>query len=117
MNAQAYNAYPYTKPSHFDGGLLGYIGWSIFGVILTSVTFGLAYPWTMVNLYRWEINHTVIEGKRLHFNGTGWGLFGQWLKWWFLSIITLGIYGFWVRIKLIKWKTQHTSIVDEFYDF
>lgn len=109
--------YTESPHSHFDGGLLGYIGWVIFGAIITVFTLRLATPWAIVNMYRWEIEHTVIDGKRLAFSGTGWGLFGQWIKWWFLSIITLGIYGFWVHIKLLDWKARHTSLVTEFYDF
>lgn len=105
------------QSSKFDGSLLGYIGWSIFGGIITFLTLGLAYPWAVVNMYRWEIKHTVIEGKRLDFIGTGWGLFGQWVKWWILTLITFGIYGFWVHIKLLEWKTEHTIMVDTFYDF
>lgn len=103
--------------SYFDGGLLGYIGWVLFGAIITIFTFGLGSPWAIVNMYRWEIEHTVVEGKRLQFTGTGWGLFGHWFKWWLLTIITLGIYGFWVHIKLLDWKASHTYFIDELYDF
>lgn len=103
--------------SFFDGGLLSYISWIIIGGILSIFTFGLAFPWAVCNLYRWEINHTVINGRRLYFSGTGMGLFGQWVKWWFLTIITFGIYGFWVHIKLLDWKARHTSFEEDFFDF
>lgn len=70
-------------------------------------------------MYRWKIEHTVVNGQRLVFSGTGWQLFGQWIKWWFLTIIPLGIYGFWAHIKLLDWKARHTSLenVSEFHDF
>lgn len=100
--------------SYFDGRLISYIGWVIFGIILNVFTLGFAFPWAIVNLYRWEINHTVIDGRRLQFSGTGLGLIGQWIKWWFLTLITFGIYGFWVHIKLIDWKARHTSFT---YDY
>jgi uncharacterized membrane protein YjgN (DUF898 family) len=58
--------------------------------------------------YGWEINHTVVEGKRLKFTGSAIGLFGNWIKWLLLTIITLGIYGFWVNIAVKKWKAKHT---------
>lgn len=105
------------QDSYFDGSIFSYVGWVILGAILMVFTLGLAYPWVVTNIYRWEINHTVIDGKRLYFSGTGMGLFGQWIKWWFLIIITFGIYGFWIHIKLIQWKTKHTSFIDDFYDF
>lgn len=80
--------------SYFDGSLFSYLAWVILGALMTFFTLGLAYPWAVTNIYRWEINHTVIDGKRLYFSGTGLDLFGQWIKWWLLIIITLGIYSF-----------------------
>lgn len=103
--------------SYFDGSLITYIAWIIFGAFITFFSLGLAYPWAVTNIYRWEINHTVVDGRRLYFTGSGLGLFGQWIKWWFLIIITFGIYGFWIHIKLLQWKTKHTHFVDDFYDF
>lgn len=94
--------------SYFDGGLLSYLGWRILGFLVTVCTFGICLPWAYTMIYRWRINHTVINGRRLKFTGTAIGLFGQWIKWWFLTVITFGIYGFWVFIKLEKWKTKHT---------
>jgi len=63
-------------------------------------------------VYGWEINHTIINGKRLKFNGTGIGLFGLWIKWLFLLVITLGIYSFWIFISLKKWKVKNTVFVN-----
>lgn len=95
--------------SYFDGGLLSYIGHSLLATIITALTFGICAPWGIVLLYRWKVEHTVIEGRRLQFHGTATGLFGQWIKWLFLTIITAGIYGFWLHIKLEQWKTKHTT--------
>src|SRR5690606_15115077 len=86
--------------SYFDGGLLQYIGWSILGAIVTVFTLGICYPWAITMIFRWKIEHTVIEGRRLKFNGSAVGLFGNWIKWWLLCIITIGIYGFWLYIAL-----------------
>ena len=63
-------------------------------------------------IYRWETEHTVINGRRLKFEGTGGSLFGQWIKWMLLSIITCGIYSFWVQIKLKKWQVKHTHFAN-----
>ena len=96
------------QESYFDGGLLQLIGWYILGTIITTLTFGICYPWAVCMIYNWEIKHTVINGRRLYFDGSAIGLFGSWIKWLLLTIITLGIYGFWVGIALRKWKTKHT---------
>ena len=58
--------------------------------------------------YKWQINNTVIEGRRLKFIGTGSSLFMNYIKWWILTIITFGIYGFWLYIKMLQWKTENT---------
>lgn len=97
------------RESFFDGGLFEYIWLKILGFLITVLTLGVCYPWSVVIIYKWKINHTVIEGKRLQFNGTAIGLFGSWIKWWLLTIITFGIYGFWVFIKIENWKVKHTK--------
>jgi len=98
-----------TQQSYFDGGLFQLIGWSILGWLITTITFGICFPWALCMTYGWKINHTVIEGKRLKFNGKAIGLFGNWIKWLFFCIITLGIYGFWLGIALENWKVENTT--------
>ncbi|WP_190279411.1 YjgN family protein [Ornithinibacillus gellani] len=100
------------RTSFFDGGLLQYIGWKILGILITVITLGICYPWSITMIYGWKINHTVIEGRRMQFNGSAVHLFGNWIKWWFFTVITLGIYGFWVFIKLEDWKAKHTTFVN-----
>ena len=95
--------------SYFDGGLLQLIAWRIAGFFVTLFTLGICTPWAVCMIYRWTINHTVINGKRLNFTGSAISLFGQWIKWWLLSLITLGIYALWLPIKLEQWKVKNTS--------
>lgn len=102
---------PVEDKSYFDGGLLQFLGLAILGALVTTLTLGISYPWAIVILYRWKIEHTVIEGRRLKFNGTAVGLFGNWIKWWLLTIVTLGIYSWWLFIKLEQWKVKHTEFV------
>ena len=64
--------------SYFDGSLLQLIGWEILGALITVFTLGICYPWAFTMVYNWEINHTVINGKRLQFDGTASQLFGNW---------------------------------------
>ncbi len=98
--------------SNFDGGLLSYIGISILSFLIIFFTLGIGTPWALCIKYKWVINHTTIEGRRLNFTGTGIGLFGSWIKWFLLCIITLGIYSFWVFIAIEKWKVANTTFVD-----
>lgn len=101
------------KDSYFDGGLAQWIGWKIAGFFVTLLTLGICYPWAVCMIYKWKINHTVVNGRRLKFVGRAGGLFGLWIKWFLLTIITIGIYGFWVPISLEKWRVKHTIFADE----
>lgn len=94
--------------SYFDGGLLEMIVVRLGMLVLSLFTLGLGTPWAIALYFRYQVNHTVIEGRRLYFIGTGGRLFLQWLKWWFFTLLTLGIYGFWLPIKLEQWKTENT---------
>ncbi|MGY0168407.1 DUF898 family protein [Lactococcus petauri] len=100
------------RQSFFDGGLLQFIGWTLLGGIITTITFGICYPWALCMVYSWKINHTVVDGHRMKFSGYAAGLFGNWIKWLLLTIITLGIYGFWVSIKLEDWKVKNTGFLN-----
>lgn len=106
------NLYSTERESYFDGGLLQLIAWRILGIIITTVTFGICYPWALCMVYGWKINHTVINGRRLRFNGKAINLFGNWVKWLLLCIITFGIYSFWLGIALEKWKVKNTTFVN-----
>ncbi|MBP1045425.1 DUF898 family protein [Enterococcus sp. BWM-S5] len=97
------------KGSYFDGGLGSYIITAIIASLITGLTFGICAPWGICMMYRWKIEHTVIDGRRCQFTGTAVGLFGSWIKWLLLTIITLGIYSFWLNIKLEQWKVSHTT--------
>ncbi|WP_141432997.1 DUF898 family protein [Bacillus sp. 03113] len=98
--------------SYFDGGLFQYICLSILGLLVTICTLGICYPWSINIIYKWKVEHSVINGRRLKFNGSAIGLFGLWIKWWFLCLITLGIYSFWLFISLEKWKAKHTTFAN-----
>ena len=111
-NSEMQNQSQNIPTSKFDGGVFELIGINIFGTLLTMITLGICLPVYLCWLYKWEINHTIIEGRRLKFSGRAIGLFGTWLKCWILSIITLGIYGLWVPITLNKWKVKNISFAE-----
>ena len=98
--------------SKFEGNILGFIGVNILAAIITFLTLGIATPWAMCIKYKWEIDNTTIDGKRLQFVGNGTDLFLHYIKWWILTIITFGIYGFWLYINLIKWRVENTEFVN-----
>lgn len=90
----------------FDGGAGTFFLVGLGSTLLSLITLGLAAPWAMAMYYRWQTEHTIINGRRLRFTGSGGQLFGQWIKWWLLTVVTLGIYTFWVWPRLIRWCTE-----------
>ncbi len=96
------------EESYFDGGTVQLILWRLLTSFLTMITLGIAYPWTVCMLKRWEVKHTVINGKRLKFTGNGAQIFGKYILWAVLSVITFGIYSIWLGLGMKKWVTKHT---------
>lgn len=94
--------------SYFDGKKIQLIGWKLLGFLITIVTLFIGFPFAMCLVYRWEMRHTVIQGRRLDFDGKASQLFGRWLLWLLLTILTVGIFLFWLPINVKKWKVKHT---------
>ncbi len=99
--------------SYFDGNTFQLLGYRILVFLVTALTLGIAYPWMLCMMHRWEAKHSVIHGRRLKFNGHGHQLIGRYLLWLFLTIITLGIYSIWFGLGMKKWVTKHTVYADE----
>ena len=88
------------------------LGWKLLGMVITFFTLGLGYPWAYCFLYRWKINNTVIEGRRLRFTGNAVDLMVSWIKCLLFAIVTCGIYWFWVPRALREWQVMHTTFED-----
>ncbi len=99
--------------SYFDGGFFGYIGISILFCLISVFTLGIAVPWAICMVRRWEVNHTVISGRRLTFTGTGGQLFGKYILGVLLTIVTFGIYSIWFGLSIEKWAVSHTVYADD----
>ena len=97
----------------FDGTAGDFFPVFLITTLLTMFTFGLAFPWTLCMLKRWECEHTLINGRRLRFDGTGSAALGLILVSYFLIIITLGIYSFWAVPKITGWVVENTAFEDE----
>ncbi len=93
----------------FDGGAGDLLLTGILAFLVTFLTFGICYPWSLCMMEKWRVDHTIVDGRRLTFSGSAWGLFGNWIKWFALCFITFGIYYFWVIPDLNKWKADNTQ--------
>lgn len=103
---------PNEKVSYFDGGSFAYFGYGLLASLILILTLGLAYPWVMVMLQKWDTKHQVINGRRLAFNGTGLGFLGEYLIIFLLTLITCGIYGSWGVARMNRYIYRHTNFVD-----
>lgn len=125
--------------SEFDGSMWQMIGWQIVCAAITVFTLGIAYPWGACFLYRWEADHSVINGKRLKFTGTGGSLFLLYLKLYFgfigiligISLLILAfshvylvvilltlcaiaillLFGSYVLLRIKRWRVEHTEFL------
>lgn len=102
---------PNGNDSYFDGDVFSYVGYSIVSALILMVTCGLAYPWVMAMIQKWDTGHQVINGRRLAFSGSGAGFLGEYLIIFILSIITCGIYAPWGTVRMNKYIIRHTDFV------
>ena len=98
--------------SYFDGKMIQRVGIFIGYGLLFIITAGIAFPWAMCGITRWETKHTIIQGHRLKFTGKGIQLFGRFLLWLVLIILTVGIILLWIQIFIKQWKVKHTEFLD-----
>ena len=123
--------------SRFDGNMWQMIGWQFVCVAITVFSLGIAYPWGACFLYRWEAEHSIINGKRIRFTGAGGNLFLLYLKLYlgfvgmllgilvlivafsgipFISLLLslcafaiILLFGSYVLLRIKRWRIEHTE--------
>ena len=104
-----------AKDSFFDGSGGELFVKFLLLFLVSLVTCGLAAPVMLQRIFKWRIEHTVIEGRRLAFNGTVGQLYLLIIKWLFLSSITCGIYSYleFPVLGCYRWVGCHTAFEDD----
>lgn len=74
------------RGSFFDGKFIGYIGIHLLAGLLSAITLGIAAPWAYCLIKGWEIEHTVVNNRRLKFTSNGVEVVGSWI------LLLLGTY-------------------------
>lgn len=103
---------PDGKVSYFDGNSFEYFGYSLLAGLLICLTCGIAYPWVMCMLQKWDTKHQIVNGHRLVFSGSGLGFLGEYIIIFLLSVITCGIYVPWGRVRETKYIIRHTDFMN-----
>ncbi len=94
--------------SYFDGNSFEYLGYSILSGIMICITCGIAYPWMMCMIQKWDTKHQVVNGRRLAFDGSGLAFLGEYIIIFLLTLITCGIYSPWGIVRMQKYIIKHT---------
>jgi uncharacterized membrane protein YjgN (DUF898 family) len=93
------------------------------GMLLTSITFGIYYPWFLVSLQKLIARSTTLhagdEELRVEYTATGGALFKQLFLGYLFTMWTFGIYLPWFFVRMIRFQQQHTIAVgaDRTYRF
>jgi len=78
--------------------------------LITTVTFGIYFPWAWVRLLRLKASHTSLNRKGVSFTGTGGQLLGLVIVQGLLTVVTLGIYGPWAACNYFTWRARNTVV-------
>jgi uncharacterized membrane protein YjgN (DUF898 family) len=103
---------PGADTSYFDGNSFEFLGYAILGSLLICITCGIAFPWVMCMIQKWDTKHQIVNGHRMEFNGSGLAFLGQYLLIFLLTLITCGIYSPWGAVRMQKYIIKHTDFVD-----
>lgn len=102
---------PGANNSYFDGNSFQYFGYGLLGGLFIALTCGLATPWVVCMLQKWDTKHQVVNARRLVFSGSGLGFLGEFIIIALLTLITCGIYLPWGVVRQNKYITRHTDFV------
>jgi len=80
----------------------------VIEVFRTAFTFGIAFPWSYVNLQRIKLKNTTYGNKSFKYYGEGSEVFLIYLKGFLLQGLTLGIYSFWMQAEMLRYQAGNS---------
>ncbi len=98
------------EDSFYDGMVGERLGEVLVAYLMIVFTCGIATPWALVRIFRYDIGHSVVNGDRLQFSGTGAGYWGENQLIGLLNFITCGIYFSWGVVRINRWFYTHTDV-------
>ena len=93
----------------FRGRALDFIKLFVTGSALSSITFGLYYPFFDTRRHGFLVSQSYFGNQKFTFDGEGRKLFGSFLLTILLSLPTLGLIWFWYQAKKRRYFWEHTS--------
>lgn len=95
--------------SYFDGNSFEFMGYSLLGGLLETITCGIATPWVVCMIQGWTTKHQVISGRRMKFSGTGIAILGEYIIIAIFTLLTCGIYSAWGIVRMNKYIIRNTD--------
>ncbi len=99
--------------SFYDGTAGEYFGMCLVARLGIIFSCGIATPWMITKLLKFDFEHSIICGDRLGFDGTGGQYWGENNLVGLLNLITCGIYGAWGIVKINKWTYRHCFVTSK----
>lgn len=96
--------------SNFDGNSFQYFGYGLLATLVGILTLGIALPWMLNLIYKWEAKHSIVCGDRMQYTGSALGLFFRYIGVFLLTVITLGIYSPWATVVINKYMYSHYRV-------
>jgi uncharacterized membrane protein YjgN (DUF898 family) len=93
----------------FRGEMLPFLKLFVGGSLLSTITFGLYYPFFETRRYGFLISHSYFGKQTFAFNGRGRDLFGPYLLTLLLFVPTLGLSWVWFLARKQRYFWDHTS--------
>jgi uncharacterized membrane protein YjgN (DUF898 family) len=94
----------------FRGRALDFIKLFVAGLLLSSITLGLYYPFFETRRHGFLVAHSYFGNRKCDFDGRGRDLFGSFLVVILLFFPTLGLIWFWYQAKKHHYFWEHTSL-------
>ncbi len=98
------------EDSFYDGEVGTRLGESLVAGLMVFFSCGIATPWAIVRIHRYDMAHSVINGDRLVFNGDGAGYWGENCLIGLLNFITCSLYYSWGIVRINRWFYQNTHV-------
>lgn len=94
--------------SDWNGSIVSLFFITLAKHVLSLISIGLLNTAYEICVYKYKIEHTIIDGKRLRFDGKTKDVFKIRIKRLFFGILTLGIYLLFNRFKFKRWLCENT---------
>jgi uncharacterized membrane protein YjgN (DUF898 family) len=96
----------------FRGEVLAFLKLFVGGSLLSTVTFGLYYPFFETRRYGFLISHSYFGSQKFAFDGTGRDLFWRYVLTLLSFVPTLGLSWVWFLARKQRYFWDHTSFGD-----